>query len=399
MTKKLLSRLSLFAFVIATVGMFASPVTAANFLKGEGENLTVLAPASETFQNLYVAGADVLVNSAVTGDLYAVGADLTVDGGVEQDLTIIGGTVKISSPVGGDVRVAGGTVLINSNVSGDVVILGGNTIISDKATIGGQLIFRGSSLTLDAPVTGNVDISAETVSINSMLSGEVKVKATREFRIGEKTQIAQSINYTGSREAIIAGGAQVNEVRFDRIENNRERGNGDEFIAAWIFATLIKIIALGLAALVLTRLFARTSHRAVLTAKSSYWKNLGIGFVAIIAVPVISIVLMITGVGFYLAIILMFLYFLMLALSVLLAMVLLGAEVMRLISSKQHVEVNWHSILLGVLLFTILSFIPVVGWLAMMALIIVSLGGLVSMLYDGVQNDQTEPHVTIIENN
>jgi hypothetical protein len=108
-------------------------------------------------------------------------------------------------------------------------------------------------------------------------------------------------------------------------------------------ATLIKLLALLATGFIFIWLFPRKIESVITAAKTRTWPNFGIGVLALVATPVVAILLMITVIGFYIGIILMLAYILMLVLA---------------------------SVLL-------LSFVPFVGWLAVFMIFCITLGSLV----------------------
>ena len=68
------------------------------------------------------------------------------------------------------------------------------------------------------------------------------------------------------------------------------------------------------------------------------------------------------------------------------APILLGSIVRRWISKSAEYDITWTTILLGAVLFTLLTFVPFVGWLAKFALILMTIGMAVKIKWDIVKN-------------
>ena len=91
------------------------------------------------------------------------------------------------------------------------------------------------------------------------------------------------------------------------------------------------------------------------------WPNLGIGLVFAIVIPIASILLFLTLIGSYAAMVL--LAWLLLAYFVvsLLSVMFLGLVILRWL--KKHDKLDWQAVVLGTVVLFILRFIPILGWL------------------------------------
>src|SRR3990167_11077508 len=113
-------RMVLRLFVIALlIGTFILPVQAAEFRSSEQ---SVSISQYEKPRDLHLAGRNIIVDAATTGDLVLVGETILSNGEVENSLFIAGGTVTVRSHVLHHVRIAGGTVTLSGKIDGDVYI-------------------------------------------------------------------------------------------------------------------------------------------------------------------------------------------------------------------------------------------------------------------------------------
>jgi len=353
----------------------ATPVFAAEFLAPtKTDNGSISTQSTETHRNLYIAGANVSVNSPVGADLYAAGASININGDIEKNLAAAGSSMVVNGKVGANAHLAGANILVNNSVGGDLMVAGGNITIPQQSSIGGDLIVAGGNVVLDAPVTGNVRIYAGSAVINSKVGGKVFVQASSSLTFGTNAQVAAEIVYKGPKAAIVNDGAKISTIQFTQIAaktgfNHTARG----FLTiAW----LIKLIALFIAAYLLS-IFGKKAVSAVSEdIYKGFWANLGIGFLILIVGPILAIILGITVIGFYLAILTLLVYILMLMLSVLFGMIFIGSWLYKLIKKSASLETNWWIVLLGVVVVMVVSIIPFAGWLASLVITLVSFGAL-----------------------
>jgi hypothetical protein len=349
--RKLAIGLLSFVVLFALAGQIA---LAAEFIAPDEKSDDVNLAANVSHRNLYVVGRTVNVNSVTTGDLFAAGQNVNVNGSVEADLNAAGQSVIVNASLGGDARLAGASVIVNSTVGGDLLAAGESISVGSGATVGGDVYAAGSKVTIDSPVIGTIKVHADKLTF------------------GPNARVTGSITYRGSEEAVIEDGAQVSTINFTRIEP-KDRG------LAGVFAlgTLIHIVAAFLAALLLIY-FARTKVVALLQSNSATpLPNLGIGLAFLILTPIVCVLLFITFVGYYIALILMFAYILLILLGYLVAVLFTGAMLIQLVNKSTHLPATWLSAVVGVIAFEILALIPFVGWLVIFVLWLMGIGSLV----------------------
>lgn len=355
------------SFLIVFAVLFvAQPVLAAEFIMPGKTGSTVVS--DEGHHNVYTAGGAVTVTSNVTGDLVAAGGNVLVQGDVEEDLMAGGGTVIVNGKVGGDIRIGGGSVTITAAVGGDVLAGGGTITLANSAQVSGDLVLGGGAVLIDAPIAGDVRIGGGSVNINSRIGGDVIIEADQELVFGSKSVITGKIKYRGIKEAVIEEGAQISEIEFSKLA----RKGGAKGAVGGIAGAVVWTIGMIIAGLLLLKFFRRRVRTVVDRAFDRPWLNLGIGFLFAVALPVAGVILLITIVGVYAALILFaWLGLIYLVVSVIAAM-FLGATILRWL--KKSEGLRWTTLVLGAVLLMILKFIPFVGWLACLVIWLIAFG-------------------------
>ncbi len=358
MTKKLLLAV---AGVLAVV-VSATTLYAADFLPKDPKQAgNVVVSGSATYHNLYVAGGTVQINKKIFGDLFSAGGSVNVIGAVEKDLFAAGGNVTVLNPVGDDARLAGGNVVVNTSIGGDAVIAGGTISVGKDTTVGGDLWAAGGAITIEGTVSGKAKIMGGEVLLNGVIAGDVTVRAGKKLTFGPDARVTGAITYSGREEAVVQDGAQVGKISFTRTEQDNKRFH---FARIFTIFLLVKLIALFIAGLFLLKLFHKTSTTIVSSAYSQFWANLGIGVVGGIVFPILSILLLITGVGTYVGLLLLIWFIFALLVTGIVTVFFIGSLLQKWIRKKQEIMPTWQTVLWGVLGGLILGFIPFVGWIA-----------------------------------
>lgn len=367
-----------FATALVLAFVLVMPVAQAAEFVGphRTDNGTVIVGVNEIHKNLYVAGSTVFVNNSTQGDLFAAGGTITVDGAVEQDVTAAGGTLVLNGKVGGDARVAGGTITVNSEVGGDVLIGGGDVRISEKSKVGGDVTIGGGNVVIDAPVNGSIHIASGNVTINSEVKGSVTIKGGKQVVFGAKAQVPGKIKVTAINAPDVQAGAQVSTPEFTQRAGESHKSGLAAIFTLWF---LIKIVAYALAGFLLIYFLPRRVHTLVKNMEEKMLGNFGIGIVTAIVVPVLALLVLFTFVGYYISLIAFAWYALIMMVSCLIAALFVGSWIVKMVSKKQELVLDWQAVVVGSVVFTLVGLVPFVGWLVQAIIALASVGAIIRL--------------------
>src|SRR5690606_24287040 len=107
-------------------------------------------------------------------------------------------------------------------------------------------------------------------------------------------------------------------------------------------------------------LFPRFSRQTGSTLSSSPWASLGLGLVALIAVPIVAIIVLVVGIligGWWLALIVLSLYGIALALSFVVAGLFVGRWILDRVA-RTGFHLIW-GLLLGLAILLLVSLVPI----------------------------------------
>lgn len=379
------------ALGLAVSLLMAFGVQAAEFVIPGSQDPNLTISANEQHKNLYLAGGNVTVNGSTLGDLMVAGAVVSIVGDVEQDLTTVGGSLSLSGKIGDDARVGGGNVTINSPIGGDLVLGGGNVALTQKASVGGDLIAGAGNLILDAPVKGQVKVAGGNITINSRIEGDVNVvvggKNAREGRLvfGPNAEILGMVRYKGPAEPIIQPGAKVGNIEYTPYTGRSVIKTGWRALATAGF--LIKLVAWMIAGLMLIRFKRLWLKNIAEGVRSRPWESFGWGLVGLLLLPILALLLFLSVVGYYLAFLLGLWYVLMMVFVNLAAAIVTGDLIMKYLAKHNEGLFNWQTVILGVVVFSLLKFIPVLGWIVMVVIYLLTFGSALKLAKDRFQSE------------
>jgi cytoskeletal protein CcmA (bactofilin family) len=383
--KKILSIVLAAVVLVPLVGLAATIKGGDTYSLGSSEVIN---------DDLYAAGSNVNVSGTVQGDAVVAGGSVLISGQVQQGVLAAGGMVNILGQVANDVRVAGGNVTIGSVVVGDVVAAGGQITLASNADIGRDLVVTGGKVTIDGHVRGRVEANGGQVVINGPVDGNVVVHAGR-VTLGSRAVINGNFTYRSPQQVAVESGAIVRGAT--NFQQTRDTTPAD-VTRGLIKSALLSILILFTSALIAYLLLRPWSASVVMRSMQGFWMHVLWGFIGLIILPILGIILMVTVIGLPLGLIVLFGYIVLVALSVLIAPIIIGSLIYgwwhrRKTTDDDPTEhavvVDWKVILLGVVVYVIVSFIPFIGWLVNFIFILAALGTLLKGSSKKYQNRLT----------
>jgi len=420
LNRKFLRRL-LFAFasVALVVGLsFATPLQGIESRSGEQVNI----PTDEVIEDdLYVAGEMITIDGTVRGDLVGAGRQITLNGTVEGDVIAAGQAIAINGTVNDDVRIAGQVLKVSSGsqIDDDVIAAGASFESEARSAIAGTLSFAGAQALIAGTVeerlkgtmaalkiqgkigedvTVNVGEAGATPSINPPFTPQSPVSfptVSSGLTIAESAQIGGLLNYRSPSEATINPASQiVGNVNEDIVEV-------DTFSpAAMIWNIVQRWITLLIVGILLLWLLPGWTQQLTHGIQSRPLSSLGWGIVmvllataAAIAITGITILLaaifgsflwnlapLILGTGFLANATLITSFFLFIGYVPAIALSYLGGQ--RLFQQIQPTQSSTQSskqilpLVVGTLIFVLLTVIPILGGLIQPVTTLLGLGAL-----------------------
>ncbi len=337
----------------------------------QGNSVSV-GPQETVNDDVYLFGGIVSVQGTVNGNVIIFGGTISVGGAVSRDVMVTGGTVTVTGRVGGSIRAAGGNLTISGPVEEDVVVAGGTVTMAPSAKVGRDLLVATGSATMAGSVARKVLAGAGELIISGPVGGDVRARVDR-LRLEDGAQIDGNLDYTSDNEATIAQGARVRGIVQRHPRQGSAAGRAASGIIGWL-RTLVGLSALGLLFVLLLPGF---SQSAMVTVRRSPWASLGLGLALLVVTPILATIVFILGLfvgGWWLGLLVLVFY----ALAVVLGYVLAGLFAGRWTLDRlgQAGANQAWALVLGLVLLTLVSLIPLLGGLVILISVMAGLGGL-----------------------
>mgnify|MGYP004510719687 FL=1 len=302
--------------------------------------------------SMFTAGDDVSTNNNIKGIDFTAGNNLSINGSSEYGL------------------IAGNSINFKGLVTRDLFIAGNQIVVDSNANLARDLYVAGNKVTVSADIKGNIFLVANEVIIDSKkIDGDITLSGGK-LTISNDTKINGTLKYNDNIEYSKTN-ASINKVKTYHVEEKTK----DEISS--VSDVLLKIITSFIVALVIYILVPATYNVLDDVKKDNILKTFGKGFLFLIAVPIISILLMVSIICLPLGMIALLLYGMIIYLSSIISSVYFG----KLIGSRcLKLDNVYLQILIGIIITTLIKLIPMIGGLYSIIIIILGVGLIYNIL-------------------
>jgi len=377
--------------------------------EGRGGDVVVIKADEVVDDDLYVGAGQFTLDGTVKGDLFVAGGTIEINGTVEGDLVAAGQSVVVDGTVEDDARIAGYALTVGGEVADDLIAAGFSLDNKSRSKVGGDLLSVGYQALLGGDVMGDAEVSGGAVHIAGAIGGDAKVDVggaepgTRMppgfpfapnvppvpsvptgLTIEEEASIGGDLDYTANAEVAIPAGAVAGQTAFPAA-----------LVGRWFVRQLRRLITLLLVGAAMMWLVPDWTRKAAGIVEARPLPSLGWGVVAIAAFVLAMLILVIGTV--LLAVVFGVVTLGELAgrfatlggivtsttafsfsvvwsyVTKIVVSLLLGQLIFRLFKSDAAGH-RWWPMLLGVVIFVLIAAIPVLGWLARLATVLLGLG-------------------------
>jgi hypothetical protein len=336
----------------------------------------VTVGVNETVDDTVLASGNIVrVEGVVNGDLLAFGTTVEVRGTVKGDLVSFAKRIVVSGTVEGSIFNLSNALDLDGQLGHSIYGLMQSLRVNGRGRIGEGMVVGAGDVTLEGEVNRSVTVYAGNADVSGNVGRELTMAGdnlilTNTARIGGNL----SARVRQLKNVHIADGATIVGTRDIQVRERENRFAHPKFYllrAVWLAAAML----VGWLGLVLFPGFFRASTHAV----GAGWRSLGLGFAVLTCVPVAIILIAITLVGLPASLMLLMFYLV----AIYLAKIWVGAFLGQiLLKPTGATNGDWlMGLLVGLLILTIVRFVPYLGGLIHFGVVCLGLGAFAWQLY------------------
>ena len=336
----------------------------------------VSVPASETVDDtLFATGNTVRVEGVVNGDLLVFSRTLEVRGTVKGDLVSFAKRTEVSGSVEGHIYNFSQSLDLDGQLGHSIYGWAQSFRVNNRAHVGDGIVVGAGDFTLEGEVKRSVTIFTSNGDVSGSIGRELTM-AGGSLTLTNRARVGGNLSARVHRlkDVEIADGATIAGKRDIQVRVRESQFTRPRFYfhqAVWLAAAML----VGWLGLVLFPSFVQASTQAV----GSGWRSLGLGVAVLAGVPVAIVVTAITLVGIPLSLMLCAAYLASIYLAKIWVGAFLGRMLLKPAGATKH---EWLlGLLLGLLILTIVGFIPYLGGLVHFGMICLGLGAFAWQLY------------------
>jgi hypothetical protein len=330
--------------------------------------------------DVFVAGSIINIKGTVTGSIFAAGSSVIISGQVDGDVFAAGSSVTISGDISGSTRVAGSDVTVSAKVAQSAYMVGANLSLTGDAEVGRDVAVSGANINLAGTISRNADAYGENVTISGPVGNNLnlRVDSTGIASIAGGVKVAGNVSYMAGSEdqLIVDDSAEVSgATTFSTFSRSDKKLKKKAIMPSFLFKVVwfFSMLVVGFVLVVLMPKPLKSVSEKMIKRPAV---SMGWGLVYLILTPIVSVLLLITVIGIPLAIIVMVVYIIALYLMKILAAIVLGALIISAIRKQKEPGLSW-SLVIGAIVFILLTSIPVIGWIINFLAVIWALGAAV----------------------
>ncbi|OHA62955.1 MAG: hypothetical protein A2748_00560 [Candidatus Wildermuthbacteria bacterium RIFCSPHIGHO2_01_FULL_45_20] len=348
-------------FIIAS-SCFGGAFVFANQDGGAGRRVV---EAGQLYEGDYAAvGEAVEIAGMVDGDVYAAGGQVIVSGIITGDLIAAGGMVTISGTVQNNVRALAGQFILSGTVGRNLTVAAMNIDATNSSAVGRNVITAGGNMTLEGSVFGNIKTGGRSLTIAGPVGGAIEA-AVDTIRFTHGASVQKDITYWSKNSASIANPSGLGGIvsQYEPL--------GAQSIVQWLgwsgwsmwqpIVAAIHFLTTLVLGFVVTRFFPGFSQRSIEALSHRKWQVFRKGISALLIIPIVAGLLILTIVGIPLGVILLTLSSLILYTARILVMMWIGVVLFDLARIRWQVPL-YGKFIAGLLVFSLLASVPVMGW-------------------------------------
>ncbi len=347
----------------------------ANGLVVRSGNSVVIQQDEVIDDDLFAFARSVKISGKVNGDIFAFAQEVVIENDVNGSIYAGGGQIKIDVEKCRSIWAFCGSLDSDAKVERNLLFFGGQLKTGNNNNINKDIIVFGGEINLNGEVQGKVKGNMGRINLNAQI-GDADINAD-EVNIGAGTVVKRNLIIKSSKEPVIDPNAHIlGKTDYQKTgEKTQKRKTGLSGFIQWLF--FFSKLIIGMILVALFKPYIKSTSEAL---RISTWKSLGVGFLTVIVIPVITGITFATIIGIPIAI---FGLFVFLTLAYVSGIVFAAGFGEWLISrfKKDGKIAPILSFIIGFIMICLISLIPFIGFFIRLAVFFFGTGMIVILVH------------------
>ncbi len=348
--------LSIVLLLVCSCGCMAANTNSApsnDTTKTEDKNTSGSSNLSVMNTDLYLAEDDVTISDVINGNAFVYAKNVTITGQIYGDLFVFASNITIaeSALIANSLYVCGNTIVFHGQAN-DVYAFAQSFTSKENSYINRDLKLYGAQVTLNGLIQRDAYIAVANMAISESAQGI----------------IGGNLHYSASKEQNIPKGAVIGKVEFSQFTTPEVTPG--QIVLNYVIKfvrVLVYAIAIILFAVLVTSNFPA---KATYCMSQKPFVSASIGILAFAAIPIVSIILLVTNFFTYVGIALLALYIFMLSITIAILGIAVGNYATNKFTKKQTKAKVILFSLAAVTVIWLLQLIPIIGgWISIFTVV------------------------------
>lgn len=312
---------------------------------------------------------DRAVNKGViVGDLITISNGIYNYGVIKGDILSICDESFIDGNIKGDVRTWSNKINIIGEINKNITVITRKLEVEEDGIVDGSITVIGDKVVINGLVGSDIRGYVDVLVINGEVRGDINIEA-KDIMIGQQGKIHGNVRYKSIEEISFNKKNTYGDIRFDKRVWHLSFKQIGRLIR--IIKTILKLsfkLGIYIIGIIMVICFSTKVDKITQYKKEDFQKIFILGVLTFIGVPIISLIFMITILGFPFGLIFFSFYMILVYLSKIPCAIWLGKKLLR---EKFN---NIICAILGLLIIDIIYILPIIGALSKVFLTVYGLG-------------------------
>jgi len=377
-----------FALILIFVGIFS-------FTKVQADDNYIILEENKTIESSYFAKSKVIdLKGTINGDAFIIGTDIKISGEINGNLFIIGNSIELTGKVSGSILSISTNLNISTKERANSILSIGNIVNINSGSKNSTYIISNEA-NINGLIGRDLYIASANTSLNNIVFRNF-VLAGEKLYFGESANVNQNLKYnintkTNVNPEVIKGKITKYNPTINHFNFNKESKNIKNLLNG---ITIANILITFSTLLLLGFLFAKYAKNIGKKASEKYMNEFGdnllIGFLTLLLFPIAFILLVLSIFGINIALFLLLGFIFLFAFAYIFSAMSIGLFIEKMLFNDDNLYI---AVFIGAILFPMIGFLPIIGKIAELILILVGVGCIIK--YDtetlGKLNEDLEP--------